>query len=322
MSISCDAEHASSLSSLRARFATGTALTPVSFELDVDDLLVNVYELTAWPTNDSDVDWDPNLRALVEGNVADSQLADERLHEAYEPTPFDPGLLSGGWRASLTDFQRRDLGKLLELRHAANFSVPGAGKTRVTLAAFQARRDAGEIGRMLVIAPKSAFESWLVELEKCFAPGGPAISIAGEAPISPSATIGITNYERLPALTPSLIRWLRKEPAMLVLDEAHRMKLGPAGVWGAACLALAPYARRRMILTGTPAPNGPRDLENLFGFVWPGQGRRVVSGAVAGGDLRVAKPATAPAFRAHDEGGTRPTSGHQNPQAGPSAAPA
>ncbi len=53
------------------------------------------------------------------------------------------------------------------------------------------------------------------------------------------------------------------------------MKRGPGGAWGSACLALAPYAKRRLILTGTPAPNGAKDLENLLAFVWPGSvGRR------------------------------------------------
>jgi SNF2 family DNA or RNA helicase len=295
-SISCDGEHTSSLSDIRARFATATALTPLSFELDIDDLLVNVYELAAWPGDDTDVTWDPDLLALVEGNIADSELAGERLHSEAAPASYDPATLMGGWHAPLTDFQCRDLGKLLELRHAANFSVPGAGKTRVTLAAFQARRDASEIQRMLVVAPKSAFESWTLELEECFNGERPVLSVAGDTPVSPDATIGLTNYERLPGMFPGLVRWLQQQPAMLVLDEAHRMKLGAAGVWGAACLALAPYARRRMILTGTPAPNGARDLENLFGFVWPGQGRRIVNSAVAGGDLRAASQRLRPLF--------------------------
>jgi SNF2 family DNA or RNA helicase len=74
------------------------------------------------------------------------------------------------------------------------------------------------------------------------------------------------------------------------------MKLGPAGVWGAVCLALGPYAARRLILTGTPAPNGVTDLENLMAFVWPGQGRSAVRSATATGDLRAASIALRPLF--------------------------
>ena len=106
----------------------------------------------------------------------------------------------------------------------------------------------------------------------------------------------MTNYERLPGSYPALIRWLQEHPSLLVLDEAHRTKLGPKGAWGSACLALAPYARRRLILSGTPAPNGPADLENLMAFVWPGQGRRTVAQAVASGDLRAASQRLRPLF--------------------------
>jgi SNF2 family DNA or RNA helicase len=83
---------------------------------------------------------------------------------------------------------------------------------------------------------------------------------------------------------------------MLLLDEAHRMKRGADGIHGAACLALGPMSRHRLILTGTPAPNGVRDLENLFAFVWPGHGRQKVIQAVAGGDLGKASQVLRPLF--------------------------
>src|SRR3954451_6081328 len=74
------------------------------------------------------------------------------------------------------------------------------------------------------------------------------------------------------------------------------MRRGPAGVWGAVCRTLCPYAARRLILTGTPAPNGSKDLENLFAFVWPGQGRAAVAHALTGNDLRTASARLRPLF--------------------------
>jgi SNF2 family DNA or RNA helicase len=56
--------------------------------------------------------------------------------------------------------------------------------------------------------------------------------------------------------------------AMVVLDEAHYIKSGD-GVQAAAALRLAPLARARVILTGTPAPNGYEDLASLFQFLYP-----------------------------------------------------
>jgi SNF2 family DNA or RNA helicase len=74
------------------------------------------------------------------------------------------------------------------------------------------------------------------------------------------------------------------------------MKLGADGVYGSACMALGPRARRRLILTGTPAPNGARDLENLMGFVWPGYGRQTVRRAVGDGNLEHANQVLRPLF--------------------------
>jgi SNF2 family DNA or RNA helicase len=55
---------------------------------------------------------------------------------------------------------------------------------------------------------------------------------------------------------------------MMVLDEAHYIKSAD-GRQANSALRLAPYARNRVILTGTPAPNGYEDLANLFRFLYP-----------------------------------------------------
>lgn len=106
----------------------------------------------------------------------------------------------------------------------------------------------------------------------------------------------IINYERLDRSLGTLAGWLKSAPTMIILDEAHRMKLGTRGTYGAACMALGPLAYRRLILTGTPAPNGAKDLENLLGFVWPGHGHRTVASAIGGGDLAYASRVLRPLF--------------------------
>ncbi len=266
-----------------------------AFDVDIDDLLVNLHELARWPTTDEDVRWQPALLSLVQDNASDAAVIASRL-DAGDASPLPPApKLGEPWDASLTGFQQRDLARLFELGHGANFSVPGAGKTRVTLALFQARRDASGIERMLVVCPKAAFESWQVESAICF-PESPLRVAIMDGPTAPVCDVLLVNYERLPDAEAALIQWLQGRPAMLVLDEAHRMKLGSAGAWGAACLALGPYATTRLILSGTPAPNGVKDLENLFSFVWPGQGRSAVARAVVGNDLRTASTLLKPLF--------------------------
>lgn len=132
-------------------------------------------------------------------------------------------------------------------------------------------RERGEVRRLLVVSPKSAYEAWLTESELCFKEP-PLTCVMGKTPDG-MAEIMVVNYERLDRSLASLATWLRSVPSMIILDEAHRMKLGAQGKYGSACMALGPLTRRRLILTGTPAPNGARDLENLLSFVWPGHGR-------------------------------------------------
>jgi SNF2 family DNA or RNA helicase len=260
-------------------------------------LITNLRNLSHWTR--ADVAWGSHLSRLVSDSVRDADAVATRLasDQGTEGAVVPGGLdssLGDAWIGNLTDFQRRDVTKLLSLRHGANFSVPGAGKTRVALAVFQALRNAAGIERVLIIGPKSSYEAWQTENDVCLAP--PLRMDVLEGTPDPSADAIIVNYERLAASVGGLSRWLDAKPSMLLLDEAHRMKLGAEGTYGAACLALGPHSRHRLILTGTPAPNGVKDLENLFGFVWPGTGRQRVIRAVAGGDLAEASRALRPLF--------------------------
>lgn len=266
-----------------------------AFDVEIDDLLVNLQELAAWPPEDLDIRWQPELLRLVEVNASDAAALLGRLAAVSDLTTFQPPRMGPTWVGELTDFQSRDLEKLQSLGHGANFSVPGAGKTRVALAVFESSRASGKVDRMLVVCPKAAFESWQIEAGICFS-GTPLRVAIMDTSTPPAADVVLINYERLPIARAAIIQWLRTRPAMLVLDEAHRMKLGPAGAWGAVCLALGPYAIRRLILTGTPAPNGSKDLENLFAFVWPGQGRAAVARALDEQDLRSASLQLRPLF--------------------------
>lgn len=296
--LSSDAALAPALQALRSRLPSAANVTVLSFEADLDDLLLNLQELSRWPAEDHpNVTWQPALRTLVEQNATDAAVLKLELDGAAGRTEAaDVSALGDGWVGDLNELQRANVTKLLRLSHGADFSVPGAGKTRVGLALFQARRDQARVSRMLVVCPKSAFESWQIETLDCYAPGlAPRLAIMNSKSV-PLADIVLLNYERLPDARTALLQWLQAQPTLLVLDEAHRMKRGPAGVWGTVCLAMGPYAAERLILTGTPAPNGAGDLENLMSFVWPGQGRTAVTQAIGSNDLRRASELLRPLF--------------------------
>lgn len=282
---------------LAARFRTGGQLGPLAASVELDDLLGDLGAISSWPHH-AGVQWAPDLRDLVVGVLQDADAVQKRLNAADEPEIIESDqvtdLLGNTWEAELGEFQRRDIVKLLSLQHGANFSVPGAGKTRVALAVYAAQRAQGKVSRLLVVCPKSAYESWQYETGVCFS--YPLRTDILDRSLDQWAEVLIVNYERLDRSLGTLASWLKTAPSMIILDEAHRMKLGARGTYGAACMALGPLARRRLILTGTPAPNGSKDLESLLGFVWPGHGQRSVAQAVAGGDLTHASIVLRPLF--------------------------
>lgn len=254
----------------------------VAIQTPVEMFLANLEWLPeACETYQTGIDWDDQARALVIKTREDQNSV---LSIMSGVSPLNEGavlgrLAGGRFNRDLRPFQKRDLGWLLALPNGANFSVPGAGKTTVTYALFEAERLAGHVKRLLVIAPLSAFDSWKTEADDCFS-DPPAVHFFDGSPIPYDAEICIVNYQRLPNSYETIAGWVQGEPCQVVLDEAHRMKKGWVGAWGRHCLYLARLATRRDVLTGTPAPQGVRDVEALIDFVWPNQARRILPNAV------------------------------------------
>lgn len=212
---------------------------------------------------------DAVLALLRDAEEDDDALADAINHpDATNSIPAEGDAL-GHVRLSrsLRPFQERDLGRLLFLRHGANFSVPGAGKTTVAYVLHAAERARGRVDRMLVVCPISAFDAWEHEVGRVLAPPL-AVARWRSGPV-PHADVVLTNYQRLPGSLEALSDWMAVQRVHLVIDEAHRAKRGTIGEWGRTLLALAPLARRRDVLTGTPAPNHPRDVVALLDLLWP-----------------------------------------------------
>lgn len=175
-------------------------------------------------------------------------------------------------RRELRVFQQRDFDALSQLPHGANFSVPGSGKTTVTYALHARERAAGRCTKLVVIAPLSAFGAWEEDAIEVLTP--PLTVGRASQNGMPDTDVILINYQRLPTSLADLTNLLLQHPTHLVLDEAHRAKRGLMGEWGRAVLALAPFAVRRDVLTGTPAPNQPRDLAVILDMLWPGGAAR------------------------------------------------
>jgi hypothetical protein len=185
-----------------------------------------------------------------------------------------------GFKRELRAFQLKNLSRIVTLPHAADFSVPGAGKTAVALANYALQRGTGQIAQALVVAPISAFESWQVELNYCFdTPPTIWIHVPG-APIPTSAEILVCNYHRVVSDNYAIRSWVAGKPTHIILDEAHRMKRGRDGVHGRAVLDLSFDATRRDILSGTPTPQGAIDLVALIEYLYPGQVKQILPPSV------------------------------------------
>lgn len=184
-------------------------------------------------------------------------------------------------KRELRDFQLRDLQRLVSLENGANFSVPGAGKTTVTLALHLLTRRPGQC--LLVVGPKASFPAWSDVVGECIADDAPAdvreqFTILGggaeaiREALNSGATRFVINYDQLITVREVVTNYLMQHPVHLVLDESHRMKGGLTVKRGIALLNLATLPVRRDILTGTPMPQAPSDLQSQLEFLWPGAG--------------------------------------------------
>ena len=226
------------------------------------------------------LDLDDHVRRLLRRAQEENRLVRGRLEQSHAPPDLKiamAALSTTGSRFTrqLRDFQQRDLAKLLDLSHGANFSVPGAGKTTVTYALYEAERLRGRFQRLLVVAPLSAFEAWETEAERCF--DSPPAVRRFDGTIPWDSEVLLINYQKLKdPYFDQLTAWALEARTQIVLDEAHRMKRGQYGEWGRACLQLAHVAERRDILTGTPAPHSPSDFIALLDYLWPNQARSIL----------------------------------------------
>jgi len=197
-----------------------------------------------------------------------------------------------GWNSAthaLKPYQAQNLRALLALQNGANFSVPGAGKTTVTFALHLLASAVAH--RLLVVAPRNAFMAWEEVIDECLLPDAVesyrypfAQLVDGEACIAETLRTNprrmLISYDQLVRVESQIEELLSRNMVHLVLDEAHRMKGGNLSRRGMVLLKLGHLAVRRDILTGTPMPQRPADMQSQLDFLWPGSGlgARVVAG--------------------------------------------
>tara|TARA_B100000900_G_scaffold267909_1_gene228738 strand:+ start:3721 stop:5562 length:1842 start_codon:yes stop_codon:yes gene_type:complete len=172
-----------------------------------------------------------------------------------------------------TNDQMKNLQKLCSLRAGASFSVPGAGKTTEALAFFAFHKK-NKNSKLLVISPINAFISWDDEIKECFR-GEPRMErLRGtiksiQDQIDKDVQFMILNYDGLRnpqkfEIIKNLI--IRNPDITVILDESHKIK---GDQISQIFEGISPYINTKLILTGTPMPQAPRDLVSQFNFLYP-----------------------------------------------------
>lgn len=165
-----------------------------------------------------------------------------------------------------TDFQLANLEHMLLRRSGASFSVPGSGKTSEGLCYWLCQRS--ENSKLLVVLPKVGFLAWEEEFnewigwgpEKVIRLDVPSDQFFEKIESNPNADVFLITYARLWRNQDHISQLMSNGTWSMILDESHNIKRH-SGAYSRAVRRIGNYAREtRLILTGTPAPQGEDDL--------------------------------------------------------------
>lgn len=214
------------------------------------------------------------MRALRAGAAMKDGQLDESIVEAFR------GFLTRSVPRSLKSHQFKAAVHLLTVGNGANFSVPGSGKTTVALAVYAFLKEQGFVNCLFVVGPPSCFGPWKAEFEKTFGQR-PSVAVLAGGNVEDRRRAYFDHEAGVRDLYLTSFQTLQRDKewvktffsergvfAYLVVDEAHYIKQG-GGAWATAVLDVASRAVRRVVLTGTPFPQGYSDAFNLTDALWP-----------------------------------------------------
>lgn len=200
-------------------------------------------------------------------------------------------VLAGVMIRRLYDLQMLSAFHMAFSQNSCNFAVPGAGKTSIVYGAYAYLKslphdDPKHVDKMLVIGPLSSFAPWENEYKKCFGNNPESQRLSG-GEISQAQKeqhlysknpkeLTLMSHAGLRFLKLQIIDFLKQNRVLVVVDEAHRIK-NIDGLWGSSAIDIAKEAVGRIILTGTPAPNGYEDLFNLIRFIYPYKYKQILN---------------------------------------------
>jgi SNF2 family DNA or RNA helicase len=176
-------------------------------------------------------------------------------------------------RTEAMPHQREAIEYVMAHPATALFDEQGLGKTKIVIDAFAGLMSHKEIDAALVVAPMTLLFNWEQEVRKHshLVP----VVLRGtrrgrKYRFLTGANFYIVNYEALIGHIDVFRKLCRSRRFAVALDESTRIK-DPRTETAQAVLAVADGAYRRVIMTGTPVANRPRDLWAQFFFLDGGE---------------------------------------------------
>jgi SNF2 family DNA or RNA helicase len=166
---------------------------------------------------------------------------------------------------------------MYEMKNAANFSVPGAGKTSMVYGTFAYLNTnlIDKVDKIVMVGPKNSFLSWKDEFQSNFGDKKALkvldVQLAKLSEFefrleSGDRNLILVNYESLPKYESALSDIIDSR-TMLVFDEVHKIK-GLTSVRAQAAKRISIKAGYKYALTGTPIPNTYQDIYNLLNILY------------------------------------------------------
>ncbi len=201
------------------------------------------------------------------------QKAKQRALEIKNKTETDLQI-SPNFVRDLYPYQKKSVEHILALGNAANFSVPGSGKTSIAYAAISKWLDDGIVKKILVIGPKASFVPWEEEFNSCFGRKPKSFRVSGGRDARliidlEKKELFLMHYQTAMNNIAEINDFLENNDTVLIIDESHNIKNPNNGRWATSAEKYGINAKRRIILSGTPMPNDAKDLWTQFAFLWP-----------------------------------------------------
>ena len=151
-------------------------------------------------------------------------------------------------------------------------------KTIITYASYKYMKIHNLVDSILVIGPLNSYNAWNDEYNTCF---GESPDLENLAYLSKKdilnyfglstqnqKEITFINIDKATKYKSELCQFLNSRSSLLIIDEGHKEK-NPTAQITQAVLEITKFAKARIILTGTPMPNGYEDLFSLMNIYSP-----------------------------------------------------